>query len=341
MNYQNYNAQAVGEGKKITKGKVTDIDSVVFFVEKKVINPDKPIPKEIDGKPTDVIETGGDIVPCFKKKHRPVMAGISGIVEGGSACSIGLIVYKDGKSHILTNEHCTHYGQDRTGQNFLQPSPNDGGKTKDKVGKITYPSRIEAGKINKIDSNIVPLDVDYTHEVNQYGHYPKKWLDPKVGMKFKKVGRTTGITEGVVSHINVTASVNFSFQNKGVVQFFPCFFALQKNWNIVNGGDSGSCVFTEDGVIGQTFAAGPNLAIFMPFRSIVEELNITLGEETGYVALGNWLDYAGLKITTKHRTNFRESPGGKVLKVLPIGKRIEIVGEAIISSGYVWIKVKI
>jgi len=348
MNYLDYNAQAVGEGKKITKGKTTDIDSVVFFVEKKLDNPDNPIPKEIDGKPTDVIETGGEILPMnFRSRVRPVKGGTSGKVEGGSACSIGAIVFKDGEPHILTNSHCTHFGMDRTMANFLQPSPLDGGKIlKDEVGVIKNPSSVQAGKINKIDSNIVPLNpkIPYSMDINQYGHYPKKWLDPKVGMRFKKVGRTTGITQGVVSHINVTASVNFSFQNQGVIQFYPCFFALQDNWNIVNGGDSGSCVFTEDGVIGQTFAAAPNLAIFMPFRSIVEELGITLGDETGYIALGQWLDFYKLEITTKFRTNFRAEAGlnGQIIRTLPAGTKLEIIAdETLIKDNYFWLKVKV
>lgn len=106
------------------------------------------------------------------------------------------------------------------------------------IGTIIYPPRIKNTEVNKIDSIFIPLSEDY--ELRVYGipeNLPKRWVRPEVGKSFVKVGRTTGRTVGVISHINALAKVNYGGE-LGVCEFRPCIFALQNNYNIVAGGDS-------------------------------------------------------------------------------------------------------
>lgn len=338
----------VGVGHKIVEGKDTGRDAIVVVVEKKlpetVLLTEEKVPSRIDGIETDVIDAGGIIEPMqHRQKHRPVIGGISGKVEGGTACSIALICFKDGKEHLLTNEHCVHNRQDKTGKKFLQPSPADGGRMTDAIGIINNPPRIKNSEVNKIDCNIVPLDKSIPYDLTVLGleNYPKKWVKPAVGMKFVKIGRTTGKTLGTISHINALAKVNYG-GDLGVCEFFPCIFALQNNYNIVSGGDSGSCIFNEEGVIGQTFAAAPNLAIFLVGEIIRDELGITLDKPMeGYVALGDWLSINGLEVITKTRTNIRDSIGlgDNLIRVLPFGTKLRIMEEGGVKDNYFWLKV--
>ncbi len=240
-------------------------------------------------------------------------------------------------------------GRNNVGKQFLQPSPADRGKLSDTIGTIVYQPRIRRDIINKIDSHIIPLNDALMYEliVLGLGTYKKKWVEPKIGMSFVKLGRTTGRTTGKITHINALAKVNFRGE-LGVCRFYPCIFALQNNFNIVNGGDSGSCIFNEQGVIGQTFAAAPNLAIFLTGSVVGEELGIELSQPSqpieGFMALGNWLNFNRLSITTRTRTNFRKEAGlsGKIIKTLPARTKLEIISnETIIKDNHFWLKVKI
>lgn len=338
---------AVGIGHKVTKGIDTGEDAICVFVEHKrpvrEMSLEDTIPKQVEGIQTDVIEIGGEIKPMHKKKHRPLVGGISGKVEGGSACSIGLIVFKDGKPYALTNEHCVHYpsGQNNKGKNFIQPSPYDGGNTTDKIGIINTDPIIRNDKTNKIDSCLIPLDTDYKTEVLNYGSYKKQWVEPKVGTPFVKIGRTTGTTYGVISHTNVTAMVNYK-GSLGTCSFFPCVFALQNNYDIVNGGDSGSIILNEDGIIGQTFAAAPNLAIFLTGTVIRDELGVELENNQpleGYCAMHHlWSSNE----KTFVRLNLRSEPrlGNNIIKTMPVGTKISVLGYAGFSNGFFWLKIK-
>lgn len=338
--------EAVAIGNKIVNGKDTGEKSISVFVKTKMADisllKSERIPKTIGGYKTDVIDMYGTAEPLHRKKHRPLVAGVSGMVEGGTACSIGLIAYKNGNPVILTNDHCVSYqGKNNIGKCFLNPSPADGGTLKDSIGKIISAPIIKKDEINKIDSAIIPIEVDYDLSVFGLGDYPKKWVKPKIGMKFKKIGRTTGVTEGVITHIDAIACVNYK-GDLGICTFRPCIFALQENYNIVNGGDSGSCIFNEEGVIGQTFAATSGLAIFLTGEVVGKELGIDLEKKEpieGYVALEkSWITDEEVLV---NGLNFRKEPNidNNVIGKLNKGDKIKVVEYAGFCSGYHWLRV--
>ena len=330
---------------KIKDGQTVKKDCIMVFVNKKEDMPflmsEDVIPKEIDGVPTDVYDLGGEVKPMYKQKHRPLVGGISAIVEGGTACTLGLVVLKDGKKVALTNDHCVSFqGNNNVGKKYIQQSPADGGS--EEVGKIISAPILRNDIVNKIDSAIVELSAESLHEVLNLPNYKQEWKEPGVGMKIIKIGRTTGRTEGAISNINVEANVNYG-GNLGLCKVFPTIFVLQNNYDIVNGGDSGSCIFSEDGyLVGQTFAAAPNLAIFMPIRSVIEELGIELKEkQEGYVALER--TFITDKEVLVDGLNFRSSPeiSTNIIKKLYKGTIIEVVGYAGFKSSYHWLKIKV
>lgn len=217
-----------------------------------------------------------------------------------------------------------------------------------RIGVITSEPTIKGGNhINKIDSAFVYLDenIPYKLEVRKVPNYTKKWVDPQLGMRFVKPSRTTDFTEGVITHINVLAKINAG-GSIGISQFFPCVFARQTNWSIVNGGDSGSMAFDLQGnVIMQTFAASSTLAIFNPYRSIKEKLNIELDKsETGWIAAASWTRFNNLIITTTASANLRRTPErvlGNVIRILKRGTRLKITGETKVVDSFLWIKVEV
>lgn len=347
---QKYNCLGIAEGTKITNGVDTKEKCLTFIVKKKILKTsllkEEKVPKKIGGWKSDILEVG-EIVPMsgHRSRHRPVIGGISGKVVGGSACSIALICYKDNQSGILTNEHCFHIrGQNKAGSSFLQPSPIDGGREPlDNIGVSNDPPRITNTKQNKIDSIFIPLLVSCENEVRRIPNYTKKHRDPVVGDRFQKPSRTTDFTEGVITHINALSRVNFG-GSLGVCEFFPTVWALQTNFNLVAGGDSGSGIFSEQGdFIGQTFAAGPNLAIFLPASSIIQELGINLDlPENAWIALGQHTKINKLEITLTARTNLRKSPeiADNIIRVLPRGTKLRVLGETAVANNFLWVKVR-
>jgi len=346
---------AVGIGNKIKNGVDTGKLAICIFVKKKkpdyLLSPAARIPKRIDGWQTDVIETDEFLPMNNRQRIRPVQGSIIAKVEGGTSCTAGLVCWKNGVQGVLTNEHCLHTkGQNNTGKRYLQPSPIDlGSPERDMIGIINSSPIIRNDRVNRIDSAFVPLSVPGEEKIFGIGDYPKRWIEPKLGMRVMKIGRTTGRTEGVISHINIQAKSNFG-GNLGLVKFFPTFFVRQTNFNVLAGGDSGSIVFALNkdgsiaGIVGQGFLASSTLAIFLYGLVIRDDLQIELDKpEIGFLALGKWLTIRNLEITTNARTNLRSSPEieNNIIRILPVGTKLEITGIGGVSNNLFWIGVTI
>lgn len=83
------NVHAVGVGRKVVEGVMSDVLSVRFYVVQKLaqslLGPENRIPETIEGMPTDVIESAPAFIaqgptPCSfdrRRKQRPAPAGIS------------------------------------------------------------------------------------------------------------------------------------------------------------------------------------------------------------------------------------------------------------------------
>jgi len=139
-------------GTKIKNGRDTGKECITIFVSRKVpeiqLSADAVLPKVIDRVETDVVEVGEvriqpisaiEVAIDNRLKHRPVLGGISVspqkfLLAGTS----GLIVMREGKPFILSNNHVLRLSQiynpdDRPqkGDYIRQPSFVDGGKPED------------------------------------------------------------------------------------------------------------------------------------------------------------------------------------------------------------------
>ncbi len=368
-----YKVAAVGDGKKVKNGRKTKQDAKIVFVEKKYKNPlmvsflkatGRFIPPEIDGEKTDIQE-----IPKLKPlrtKERPVIGGCSGMINGWTACTIGAIVFKGEKPYILSNEHCVDrwFDLEQVGEKILQPSPFDGGTVEDAISTLvnTEHRMVLDGKThNLFDSSVQPLDEGIPYRElyqKQIGEINNVIATVRAGDRVQKRGRTTGLTEGEVIATNVVASVRYGLAGNKIGMFENQIFIRNKNWDFVNGGDSGSiCLNMNKDIVGHLYAGsgGDNgVGVVAPMKAIMETLGFTFtpqeeeeAEKFNYVAAGRenaWYVKCPIgKTRTEVGLNLRTSPRvlpSTFIRTLPVGTNIEVLEDLGNMMGYRWVKIK-
>jgi hypothetical protein len=98
---------------------------------------------------------------------------------------------------------------------------------------------------------------------------------PDVGMRVRKVGRTTGYTEGDVKVINTTVDVGYNTKiGRRTARFTGQIIATSMS----KGGDSGSLVMHHDSLnaVGLLFAGSPSATVFTPLQSVLDALHVQL-----------------------------------------------------------------
>lgn len=375
------NVVAVGIGEKETGGENTGETVIKVFVQKKrdpsELTANDLVPEEVNGVKTDVVEIGEirahtvstdeEANKVSKRKQvRPLMGGISGMWCKGSACTLGAIVYKNGKAYGLTNTHCAfpHWDGAKIGDAFLQPSPNDGGELEDdEIGKVREALELKFdGTPNDFDAALVELSVDakgcYQDEL---GDFVPDVADLKVGDEVVKMGRTTGLQRSKVTAVNVTAYV--TYEDGLVATFRNQIFCENKGRYFSAGGDSGSLILNAAGnPVALNFAGSDVIEICSPIKPIMAHFGFTFSEKPpqqqdleGYIAVRKIgakdmmvkVDPVtitdGNEATASFALNMRKAPGttGERIKVLPVGARVEVTGATIERDGYVWAPVKV
>ena len=215
------------------------------------------IAKKISGVPVRVVRSkgfkkNGVDSGKFMKRIRPVIAGYS-IGRPDESGTAGLIVSTDARGHnryIFSNNHVLVDSNTSRPSATIQPGGADGGTVKqDLVGYLSKYVKLHKKKANYIDAAISrPLRrnlVKPTYAV--FGKVPGYVTQYKVGDRFKKVGRTSGIVTGTVESIHTDIQVNYGdYGNLGAITF--------KNQSVIRGkkpvslpGDSGSVWLTKKG----------------------------------------------------------------------------------------------
>ena len=197
----------------------------------------------------------------FTRRIRPVIAGYSvGTPEGSGTA--GLIVSNDacGRSRlILSNNHVLVDNNTRSYAPTLQPGGADGGAVPhDQIGRLDRFVRLSKRKANYLDAATSrPLRrslLKPTYAV--FGSVPGYLQCYKIGDRFKKVGRTSGVVTGTVESIHTDVEVDYGdYGHLGTITF--------KDQSIIRGkrpvsldGDSGSVWLTSKG----NYAAAVNFA---------------------------------------------------------------------------------
>lgn len=297
------------------QGKKTGQLCIVASVETKVaasaLRQSELIPSSIDGIPTDVNPVGPiHILQSPTGRFRPAPGGVSIGHYNTTAGTLGCLVKRQDKIHILSNNHVlANSNQAFTGDIIIQPGPYDGGNgSVDTIAKLSgfVPIRFENESINgrfsrsltglynffaRLSGSSVRLhstrilqngnlvdcaiaepvnENDLKNKILQIGSI-SGMAEGLLGMNIKKSGRTTGFTEGIIEQIDVTVRVNFGAGKTAL------FIDQLMAGGMSQGGDSGSVVLNYDNeIVGLLFAGSTNSTIINRIQNVFSELNLNL-----------------------------------------------------------------
>ncbi|RXK88162.1 hypothetical protein EST62_04660 [Chlorobaculum sp. 24CR] len=269
------------------------------------------VPKAVDGVPTDVVATGRirAFAPPTGR-FRPAPGGVSIGHFEITAGTLGCLVRKNGELLILSNNHVLANSNDAAiGDAILQPGPYDGGlNPADKIAELAEfvpiiyngsssacpiansiadvcnllaavtgsDTRLQAISVqaaeNLVDAALArPLNpADVQNDILGLGAISGT-AEGALGMAVKKSGRTTGLTNGVIEQIDVTANV--SYGGGRVAQFHDQLLAGAMS----QGGDSGSAVLdTSNNLVGLLFAGSDEVTIINRIQNVFSILGVSL-----------------------------------------------------------------
>jgi endonuclease G, mitochondrial len=303
------NINSIGIGFKQKKGKYTDEICLQFTVNQKAEKEQFeslsttaiPTLLDIDGTmiPTDVIQRSYMIsklvleaAPSARKiRINPIVPGISVGHVSISAGTVGCIVYDNntGTPYILSNWHVLHSEFGQIGDIIVQPGPHDDNRvSQNQLGKLVRSHLGHAGDCaiatiegRQFKTNILDLNVT-----------PEQLGIPELGDILIKSGRTTNVTYGRVTRIDVLSRINYGegVGDKEIGGFELSIERTRKprNGEISQGGDSGAVwLFTDNSgkainVLGGLHFGGESdgnpdeFALACYPKSVFEKLEITL-----------------------------------------------------------------
>jgi hypothetical protein len=280
------NVHAVGIGLKVVDGKLTDTKCIRVHLTQKIamslIKPQDQIPKEIEGVPTDVVESMPATLlprrPASQKgarrktprihaaaaageptnlqtRQRPVFPGLSTghfqITAGTIACFCRSTKAGDDSNvtYVLSNNHVfANVNKGQLGDAIYQQGPIDGGQAADTIAKLERfaPLNLGGQTPNRVDAAIGRLAdaVSIERAVNKIGNIAGT-ASATDRMKVRKTGRTTGYTEGVVTDLEYDALVGMSHEDPSIQAVFNGQIRIEpvSPFQAIGlGGDSGSLV---------------------------------------------------------------------------------------------------
>jgi len=270
--------------------------------------PSQQIPRYLEGIRTDVQEVGViRALQCRADRWRPAPGGVSIGHAHVTAGTLGCLVQRDGTPLILSNNHVlANSNRARPGDPILQPGAYDGGNPRDPIATLEdfIPIRFEltpsdcpvtrllAKWISRVSAlcgskvryravqesspNIVdcavarPLSEDLvSNHILEVG-FPLGVTEGEPGTFVKKSGRTTGLTEGVVTQAHVTVKVLYG----PALAIFEDQLAGPLP---SQGGDSGSVVLTrQNEVVGLLFAGSEQVSVMNRIQSVMQLLRVSL-----------------------------------------------------------------
>ena len=269
------------------------------------------VPSAIDGVPTDVVATGVvRALQPRTGRHRPAPGGVSIAHRTVTAGTLGCLVKRAGHVVILSNNHVLANNNDaRPGDAILQPGPHDGGRFPDDhiadledFVPITFldapsESRFARGLIAALNAGCRLIrsatryrTVNLQAGDNRVDAAIAKPLGPTLvkseildigtiaglgrgalGVAIKKSGRTTGLTTGQITQVDV--SVNVDYGGGRVAQFTDQLLAGPMS----QGGDSGSAVLDNGNrLVGLLFAGSENSTVINRIEHVFSALGLTL-----------------------------------------------------------------
>lgn len=305
----------VGVGHKIVNGQQTSTLCVRLHVAQKLsrsaLTPQNLLPEAIDGVPTDVLESvpamlgsiparrrrfAADDEACSagrQSRQRPVVAGISVAQVDVTAGTIAAICRstragEENDRYLLSNNHVlANVNQAEIGDDVLQPGPADGGGAADRVATLHrfIPIQADGGSTaNQVDAAVARLldEIEADAQVCTIGALAGT-EEAAIDMPVRKHGRTTGLTEGIVSDEAFDALVGLDPDDPQAVALFEDQLRIEaagRSTAFGLGGDSGSLIVhrTRRRAVGLFFAGPPGgmYGIANRFEVVAQALEIEL-----------------------------------------------------------------
>ncbi|GAA1862841.1 hypothetical protein [Myceligenerans crystallogenes] len=218
---------------------------------------------------------------------RPLRPGVSIGHVGVTAGTLGAFVRRPDEPdalYVLSNYHVLAGSPEaRPGDVVLQPGPADGGlRPGDRVGELTRVARLGADEACVTDAAIARIDsvdVDHAYPVGPVARIAR----PLGGETVEKVGRTTAVTRGRVTAIELD-DVIVGYEDLGALTFDDQVEIEGHGGPFSRGGDSGALVYREDGAaIGLLFAGsesggqgGKGLTYANPIDVVLDTMEVEL-----------------------------------------------------------------
>jgi hypothetical protein len=283
--------------------------SIIVYVDRVTPEIRQVIPKQLEGVPVRIIESKFKLMSLRimdavyadrTMRYRPCPGGVScghpKITAGTLACRV-----LDRRSlEVVGGLSCNHvlslqWGEiheGKVGDSTLQPGPYDSGiDPTDKIGELLKYIPVKLDEDNLVDAAVFDSD-ELKSEVLEVGN-PSHTVEPRVGMKVLKSGRTSGVTYGTVLDVNATLSID------GGEGWGSCIFKNQIVISpaILSPGDSGSWIGEVDtfNTVGLGFAGSDTLSVANPALTVEELLGIEIIPPTSPVKLSYMgLGWAGI-----------------------------------------------
>ena len=277
------NVVGVGISEKLVEGKATGESTVCFYVKKKLppsrVTGENLVPQAISlpGNKsvfTDVKEIGALRLE-FSSKATPLQSGFSIGHVKVTAGTLGAIVRRGGKLHVLSNSHVLAMsGKAKPGDSIVYPGVADGGALPANLAATLTefaPFDTSGALVNRVDAAIAEIVADRLGALNLAIHkasVPLGTAIAKRDMKLAKFGRTTGKTTGRVIDVNFRFTLNYpGIGSVGYIDQVLCT-------RYTDGGDSGSIVVDVDTgkIVGLHFAGADGGSVFNPIRAVMKAL---------------------------------------------------------------------
>lgn len=309
------NVVAVGVGRKTVGGEGTDEPCMVVSVVSKLpefrLSAADRIPPSLAGMPTDVVATG----PIFAfqsrtDRHRPAPGGVSIGHAAITAGTLGCLVRKDDRLHILSNNHVLANSNDaEPGDPIIQPGAADGGSDpSDRIAELAdfVPIAFDEPDSDCPTGNAVADTLNALAAVAGSRTRLRAVVQPEpgqnlvdaavaepddpddvvdeileigtiagvaegtLGTSVQKSGRTTGLTTGTIEQVDVTVRVDYGAGRTAT------FTDQLMAGGMSQGGDSGSAVLDDErNLVGLLFAGSTNSTIINRIQHVLRLLELT------------------------------------------------------------------
>lgn len=248
------------------------------------------LPDRLEGLPVAVKVTGMFVALSDPTARfpRPVPTGVSTGHPAITAGTIGARVRDAaGNVYALSNNHVyANQNNANIGDAALQPGAYDGGQDPaDRIGTLAdfEPLDFSLSGQNVMDAAIAlstVAELGNSTPADGYGTPSPTTVPAYVGQGVQKFGRTTKLTHGTVSEINVTVEVCYEVMWVFCVK--SAYFVDQigvDGAGFSGGGDSGSLIVTDDAnknPVALLFAGSDTYTLGSPIDAILNRFNVTI-----------------------------------------------------------------